>query len=183
MPQSISSLADEDIKEFIEDENWEGLIGRGSFIPGITPLMLAICSEDYTEGDFKQKINMIKYLLDNGANINKKDKFGNTALHYAVLWLQSRCLNHGKMYMKGHIDVINELINNPKSKDAINFNPRNIDNETPIDLAKKYGLTEIYEMLLVPAMEQAKIKKHLTQVPEKPALPKEIVEEIYKKFE
>lgn len=186
--------------KWLKEQNWAELVKAKNFAPGMTPLMIAVSRIDYEDKDIAKEIRMIRFLLDQGAHVNQQDKFGNTVLHYAVLMatvppyqqpayvpaypgVADRIRKIREAQERGVVEAIKELLTNPKSANNINFALRNNDNETAIDMAKKYGLTEIYKMLVESAMEQAKIKKHLTQVPELPALPKEIVEEIYKKIE
>lgn len=60
----------------------------------MTPLMIA-CDKGYTEGglkyankndgDYESTMNLIRYLIDNGADVNKRDSEGETALKYAKI--------------------------------------------------------------------------------------------------
>ncbi len=65
---------------------------------GYTPLMVAV---------LKQDLNMVKILLENGANINDVDEDKWSALHYAG-------------YVK-NIEIFNFLINNDADREAINI--------------------------------------------------------------
>ena len=72
---------------------------------GLTPLMLAASFND---------IDMIKYLIENGANINDRDKFGMNALDYAaklgqkkaVKFLESLEKKESNLYLLRKIEII-----------------------------------------------------------------------------
>ncbi len=59
-------------------------------------------------------------LLKNGANVNIQDFLGNTALHYSVI--------------EENYDIYMMLVSSSYTKDIINFNLYNIDNQIPIHI-------------------------------------------------
>lgn len=91
----------------------------GNVPAGGTALMLATGNEH---------LQMVKFLILKGANVNLADKGGGTALIYTV-W-------------KGYKDIVALLI----EKDA-DIYAKTRDGRTPLSIAKQYGYTEIEKML------------------------------------
>lgn len=94
---------------------------------GVTPIILA-ATADAEQNDISASTNLIKTLLQKKADINHRDSQGRTALHYAV---------EGE-----NKDILLFLLNN-------RADPKLTDNnqQTPLALAQKYGLTEIVQLL------------------------------------
>ena len=88
-------------------------------IGGSTPLHWA---------SYSSAVEITMYLLNYGANINKKDKKGNTPLHMAVL--------------KNSYKMVQKLLQNGARTDI-----KNNDGSTPKDLAFKNNLEDIFNML------------------------------------
>ncbi|MCC8371234.1 MAG: ankyrin repeat domain-containing protein [Rickettsia endosymbiont of Pseudomimeciton antennatum] len=63
-------------------------------------------------------INVVKILLENGADINAEDIYKNTPLHFAC--------------KEGNIEVIKELLKIPAALDLLTI--KNISNKTPVEL-------------------------------------------------
>ena len=95
----------------------------GAVPAGGTALMLAAASNH---------LEIVKFLISNGANVNQADNGGGTALIYAV-W-------------KGYKDIVALLL----KKDA-DIYAKTRDGRTPLSVAKHYGHTEIEKMLKVAA--------------------------------
>lgn len=70
---------------------------------------------------------IVELLIENGANVNAKDVFEDTAMHEA-------CIG-------GHASVVKLLLNHGASPDVRGFGG------TPLDIAEKNGFTTIVEML------------------------------------
>lgn len=62
---------------------------------------------------------LVKLLLDNGANLNLQDVYGNTSLHYSII--------------ENNVEIFNMLLNHGKNN--INLNLWNIDGEIPLHKA------------------------------------------------
>ena len=95
---------------------------RYDFIPHILTKKININNQDITNGlsalhqiIIKNKIEIVKILINYGANINIADYYGNTALHYSI--------------SEENIDILNILLKyNP------NLNLTNFDGNTPLHL-------------------------------------------------
>ena len=85
-----------------------------------TPLFYAI--HNATE----DQINVLRILLENGANINHQDLQGKTALHYAAELGKTRCLPF--LLQKGS-----------------NVDARDKHNKTPMDLASSERVTRLFQ--------------------------------------
>ena len=71
---------------------------------------------------------VVKFLIDNRANINYQNNYGSTSLHHAV-W-------------GNHLDVVKLLIEMNANKSL-----RNNNGQTPLDVAKSYNATSIISYL------------------------------------
>merc|ERR1712032_1504670 len=87
---------------------------------GISPLGYAIAAN---------KVDAVKYLLDEKANPNSVDEKRNTALHYAAGY--------------GHNELVKILLKDGSSDPKITNN----ENQTPIDVAKRNKRNEILKLL------------------------------------
>jgi ankyrin repeat protein len=74
-------------------------------------------------------MNCVDILLDNGFDVNSKNKFGNTLLHYAA-W-------------DDHINIVEMLLNR-----GVDFNSKNKNNKTALHYAANWGYTNIVIVLL-----------------------------------
>jgi hypothetical protein len=74
-------------------------------------------------------INCVEILLDNGFDVNSKNKFGNTLLHYAA-W-------------DDHINIVEMLLNR-----GADINSKNKNNKTALHAAAYWGIINIVIMLL-----------------------------------
>ena len=90
---------------------------------GETPLHTAASTVDstYSIKSFN-RINVLKYIMSNILDVNPKDNFGNTPLHYAACG--------GELHCYGRLAVFKYIIENVAEK-----NPSNNDGKTPLDLA------------------------------------------------
>ncbi len=79
-------------------------------------------------------IEIVKLLLDNGADVNAKDVEENTPLHIAS--------------EKGYTKVVNQLLTNKKSKNKININEKDNDWNTPLHMAANNNKIGIVKLLL-----------------------------------
>ncbi|QOJ78899.1 ankyrin repeat domain-containing protein [Infirmifilum lucidum] len=70
----------------------------------------------------------VKELLDRGADVNTRDKYGWTPLHYAA--------------DGGHLEVARLLLDR-----GADVNTRDNDGRTPLDLARAMGHKEVVELL------------------------------------
>ena len=91
----------------------------GNVPPGLTALMGAAA---------ENHIEIVKFLISQGADVNLADEGGGTALIYAV-W-------------KGYKDIVAILLENDADVYA-----KTKDGRTPLSIAKKSGHTEIEKML------------------------------------
>ncbi len=117
-----------------------------------TPLSLA-CSYGYYE--------IVKFLIDSGAEINKKDNSGNSSLilaslngHFEIVKILFKngadlntkgdygvtALHHAANY--GYTEIAKYLLMNGSKP-----NEKNLNDNTPSDLAKMSGNIEIYDLL------------------------------------
>lgn len=102
----------------------------------MTPLMIASCrhlQHPPSEADMHKRcnsnaINLVRYLVEHGANMDLQDKQGNTALHYAV--------------MGNKIEIVKELVGLGASQ--LHNNQR----LTPLLLAGNRGKSEPVEYLI-----------------------------------
>ena len=97
------------------------LMEEGACPDGITPLHMAA-----QEGH----LDIVRYLVERGADFNQADKWGQTPLHAAAY--------------NGHIEVVRYLI---EGKGA-DFNLADRWNQTPLHLAACYGHTEVVRYLI-----------------------------------
>jgi len=82
-------------------------------------------------------LSRVRKLLADGANVNAKDKYGNTSLHYAITTVsRSYSLDNVMKLMLLLID---------KGADV---NAGNQNNQTPLHWAAAYGREEIVELLV-----------------------------------
>ena len=86
---------------------------------GWTALMTAACNN---------RTDVVRYLLANGANVNKQNRFGETALHDASI--------------NNHTDVISVLLQHGASRDI-----KSNDGRTPIDYARVWNQKEAVDLL------------------------------------
>ena len=84
-------------------------------------------------------INILKFLLENGADINAKDKDGNTPLHHLVFQISQ--YNYGYH----SYDLVKEAIALLLSHRA-NYHLDNIYGSSPYEVSKINNLSEILEM-------------------------------------
>jgi len=75
-------------------------------------------------------LDKVKELIENGADVNAKDRSGNTPLHWMA------CGGYG------HIEIAKLLIDN-----GADVNAKNKRRITPLDMAKFEGHTEIVKLL------------------------------------
>jgi len=80
------------------------------------------------------KVKSIKFLIEQGANVNLTDERGNTALHYVA----SRFI----VDIKLQITISQILVEN-----GIDINIKNSKGETALDLAKENNYEEIISLL------------------------------------
>jgi 26S proteasome non-ATPase regulatory subunit 10 len=73
-------------------------------------------------------LKIIKFLIDNGANSNLRDKQGKTCLHYSVIF--------------GNVEVVKYL-----TEKVEDVNAADAEGETPIFLAEKYKRDLVLEYL------------------------------------
>ncbi|WP_342264737.1 ankyrin repeat domain-containing protein [Spiroplasma endosymbiont of Clivina fossor] len=90
---------------------------------------------------WKNNIEFVRLLLDNGANPDYQDKDGETPLHLASFY--------------GYTNIVRELLTNQNSKNKINVNKKNVLSvdqnhmgKTPLDLAILTSRDEIVRLLL-----------------------------------
>ena len=81
-------------------------------------------------------IDVVKFLIQNGAQINAQNKYGHTPLYNAV--------------QKGFLEIAKYLIENGAQVDI-----RNNKNKTPFDIAHKKNYFEIAKLLLEKKREAA----------------------------
>ena len=91
----------------------------GNVSGGGTAIMLAAA---------RNHLQMVKFLISNGANVNLADEGGGTALIYAV-W-------------KGYKDIVALLL-----EKGADIYAKTRDGRTPLSVAKQYGHSEIEKML------------------------------------
>ena len=102
----------------LEDKNPKSNLHFGS-----TPLHIAAGTlQSKYSAICKNRINVLKYIMSKVSDINPKDNFGNTPLHYAARGGQLQCY--------GRLAVFKYIIENIAEK-----NPSNNNGKTPIDLA------------------------------------------------
>ena len=90
---------------------------------GETPLHSAASKvESHLSIRSNDRIDVLKYIMSKVLDVNPKDNFGNTPLHYAA--------RGGKLQWHGRLSVFKYIIENTSEK-----NPRNNDGKTPLDLA------------------------------------------------
>lgn len=85
-------------------------------------------------------------LIENGANVNIKDYYGNTPLHYAAA-VSIKCRDYDNVDLcnaagKEHEKLVRLLLDN-----GANINIRNKYWNTPVDYAKKYGRAYIASLI------------------------------------
>lgn len=102
-------------------------------VKGLFPLHFA-CSQT-PGGPYRQK-QIIKILLDYGANINVTDKEGITPIYCAA--------------SNGFTEIVKELV-----KYNANVNIANVNYETPLYIAVKNGKTEVVDILLQNGADQS----------------------------
>lgn len=120
---------------------------------GYTPLMTAAALG---------KVNFVEYLIDNGANVNKRYYLGGTALHRAALGgfndIVTLLLDSGVQINMPDLDGMTALMTAVKAgkrftvellaKRGANLNYRNAEGMTALDLANKYRHKEIAQFLI-----------------------------------
>ena len=74
-------------------------------------------------------LELVKYLVDNKADVNSKNKSSDTPLH-------NSCRNNS-------FEIVNYLVNN-----KANLNAKDKDNKTPLEIASQKGHTEIVDFLM-----------------------------------
>ena len=136
------------IEVFIAEKGVDATVGRN----GETMLMLA-ARDGHTD--------VVKFLIDNGVDLNHKDSVGWTALMFAATWERMEIVkllidngadlnitNYGKtalMYAawNGSTEVVKTLI-----EIGANINIQNDNGDTALILAARRGLTEIVKILV-----------------------------------
>ena len=99
--EEAMGLIDEGVD--VESRNW-------NWNDRATPLIMAACND---------KVDIIRLLLDHGANVHSKDSDGDTALHCAAY--------------NGYDEAVKLLIGG-----GANLHVKNNDNRTPLDEAKRH---------------------------------------------
>ena len=150
-----------DIYKIIQDENISAFSEMMAFgydideqdMDGYTPLMTAAALG---------KVNFVEYLIDNGANVNKRYYLGGTALHRAALGgfndIVTLLLDSGVQINMPDLDGMTALMTAVKAgkrftvellaKRGANLNYRNAEGMTALDLANKYRHKEIAQFLI-----------------------------------
>lgn len=101
---------------------------------GETPVMVALSFDDSelikknlekkrNNTDYRMNFTMLKYLYNNGANLNSKDKNGNNLIHYTIL----NCPN-----TTDKSKIIDYLI-----KRGVNIEAQNKEKKTPLELVEQ----------------------------------------------
>jgi ankyrin repeat protein len=75
--------------------------------------------------DFRNQLNIMRLLLDNGADVNAQDNYGATPLHHSSLWWKN-----GYAPARGTVEGSRLLIERGAKIDA-----RNKKGKTPLQLA------------------------------------------------
>lgn len=126
---------------------------------GFAPLHIVIL------GNSINSLNILEYLLDNGANINVQDKNGHTPLHVAIsqndieviemllerrikINTQTKVGNTAMHYAvsTNYVSIVETLLDD-KYKYNVDINKLNIYNLTPLDIAIKNKNKSIIELL------------------------------------
>lgn len=165
--ETVEVKTPEEIQDVLE------VLKEQKYILNMTPLMIAIATtiNSSQKKQSKRKLNMINFILHKCPDVNYQDSLGNTALHYAVL------LSTVTDQADTQIRIIKKLI---QSSDVA-LEIRNNDNQTPMDIARRYNLKEIGKMLLSPIAKQ-RARNIVTAIVESKLaqdLPGEIVDYIY----
>ncbi len=109
------------------------LIGKGAKINTMT-------NDRVTPLHFARDPELSRFLIDNGADVNAGDKWGNTPLHYVPYGFCSLCFNE-------NYPVKRELTALLLSKGA-SINAKNLDNQTPLHGAATYGYVHLTRYFL-----------------------------------
>jgi len=111
----------------------------------------------------KNKIKEIKKFIEEGGDLNIQNKWGDTALLYAIY--------------KNHLDIAVLLLDNGADKDLKNHNGK-----TALDYAEKYNYTEIIELLTMSLENRLKEKELRKRFEEKErTIKKRLIKEFEKK--
>ena len=102
---------------------------------GWTPLLLACENEEF---------DIVRFLVENGADVNKPDFHGQTPLHFAVdEAIDSSCRHElGRRVDDTPVDIIVYLL--WKGADPLQ---KDLNGETPIDWANRYSVNKIVDLL------------------------------------
>jgi len=73
-------------------------------------------------------LSVVEYLVNQKADINAKNKYEDTPLHWAA--------------QNGHLSVVEYLVNL-----KADINVKNTDRETPLELANRCGMSNVVELL------------------------------------
>lgn len=155
------ALAADDVYKIIQDENMSAFAEMMAFgydideqdMDGYTPLMTAAALG---------KVKFVEYLIDNGANVNKRYYLGGTALHRAAFGgfndIVTLLLDSGVQINMPDLDGMTALMTAVKAgkrftvellvKRGANLNYRNAEGLTALDLANKYRHKEIAQFLI-----------------------------------
>ena len=87
----------------------------------------------------QRRLELVKYLIENGADVNTKDDECKNLLHYAID-VSNKIENDHSVKTK---EIIQEIL-----KKDIKINETDQSNRTPLHLACKYGDPEIVQMLV-----------------------------------
>ena len=100
---------------------------------GLATNTQADINDDLRSAAGSDNVKKVSRLLDNGADVNAKDKIGNTPLHYTAGW--------------GHKDVAALLIAELLIAKGADVNDKNNDGDTPLHIAVKNGHMDVAELL------------------------------------
>lgn len=112
-----------------EDESLESVLKRGAGIKTILIDLALTTTYDITEKSSNNIISLMEYFLKNGIDVNEKDEWGDTALHYSC--------------RGGNINIIKLLLEN-----GANINEKNKKGHTAWAYAKGECSIDIIKMLL-----------------------------------
>ncbi|KAI9732413.1 MAG: hypothetical protein M1834_001621 [Cirrosporium novae-zelandiae] len=92
--------------------------------------LISFCGKPLVQAARKGKSDMVKFLLENGADISHTDFMGQTALHKACI--------------SGHMDLVEYLLNYPK----VTVDPVDQSERTPLYFAAERGYLDIVNLLI-----------------------------------
>jgi len=104
---------------------------RVSFDPQLTQELIVELNKDWDNADVSKNVDAskIKYLIERGADVNAKEEYGNTPLHWASI--------------ENHIELAKLLIER-----GADVNAKRNDGETPLHWASIENYIELAELLL-----------------------------------